>query len=87
MSEKLKPCPFCGGEDIKYSLKTTRISYKRKYHASFYCNSCHVYGPRTISDEIGNDIYGCRSQAENDKTLKKTALEKWNDRPNKEETP
>ena len=45
----VQPCPFCGGTDIQYSLKTLGAR-RAKYHAAMYCNSCHCYGPRTITD-------------------------------------
>ena len=29
----MKPCPFCGSSDIRYSLKTGTQYFKRIYHA------------------------------------------------------
>ena len=37
MSEiKLKNCPFCGSNNIDYSIKTCG-SYRRQYHVAMYC--------------------------------------------------
>lgn len=49
MNEKLKPCPFCGGKDIGYSVKTSTESHEyRNYHLSMYCKSCNCYGRRVL---------------------------------------
>lgn len=39
--EKIKPCPFCGSEDIKYSPLAGCV----------FCEDCHTYGPRESTDE------------------------------------
>jgi len=40
MTEKLKPCPFCGSEDVELvSFGAKTVSYQVK------CNTCEAYGP------------------------------------------
>lgn len=75
---KLTPCPFCGGEDIRYSIKVTGRFNEKRYHASFYCNSCHCYGPRILSDVVIG--YASRSAIEQDESLKIKAAEAWDNR-------
>lgn len=47
MSE-LKPCPFCGGVDIRFTNKTTGGRGNQKRHVAMYCNQCNTYGKRTL---------------------------------------
>lgn len=77
MSRELKPCPFCGGTDIQYSIKTTG-GYKRQYHASMFCNTCHCYGARILY-QVPNKDYS-RYLVENDTELHEKAIEAWNRR-------
>lgn len=79
MENKLKPCPFCGGEDIKFSLKTTG-RWERKYHLAMYCNDCHCYGTRSIITPTEDT----RSQVEKNKEYEQIAIEKWNRRADDE---
>jgi len=44
MSEKLKPCPFCGGKDIQIAIKEG--AFKKAY-----CNNC--YAEVQTKDGIG----------------------------------
>lgn len=76
---KPDPCPFCGCTDIRYSIKTTTISYKRAYHVTAYCNRCHCYGPRTLV-KIDNEENFHRYDIEHDKKLEEAAYEAWNRR-------
>lgn len=76
--DNLKPCPFCGGTDIRFSVKRTG-HFERIYHAAMYCNGCHCYGARIHTAPVKND-YSSRIEAENDKTLKYYAAEAWNRR-------
>jgi hypothetical protein len=75
---ELKPCPYCGGSDIRYSIKTTTISFERAYHLTMYCWNCNCYGPRTL--------YKCGKQSENRVKLEMNtdfytqAAEAWNRR-------
>lgn len=71
----LNPCPFCGSTKIKYSLKTVTSNWERYYHAVCYCDDCHTYGPRVLSEkEIS------RHQVEKDADLRLKAEEAWNKR-------
>lgn len=67
MTEELLPCPFCGGEDIRISDKTTTINRVRKRHVACYCNACHCYGSRIIGKEESDYPYkaidGTREEA------------------------
>lgn len=76
---KIKPCPFCGGTDIRHSLK---ISGKQDiyYHSVMYCNKCHTYGPRVLSDKFNHLDYKGRYAIEKDEQLKNKAIEAWNNR-------
>lgn len=71
---KLKPCPFCGSENIDISDKTTTIGIKRKRHVACYCKDCHCYGPRLICKEDG--LYSNRSVDGS----KEKAIKAWNKR-------
>ena len=44
---ELKPCPFCGNTDIRYSLKITG-RFDVGYHASMYCNKCQLLCCKTL---------------------------------------
>ena len=79
MTDKLKPCPFCGSTDIKYSLKITG-HFDVRYHASMYCNKCHCYGARTLTKSIRHNDYKGRHQIEADESIRKQAEEAWNRR-------
>lgn len=79
MNEELKPCPFCGSEDIRYSLKITG-RFDIQYHASMYCNKCHCYGKRTLTKRVGRDDYKGRSNIEKDENIKLDAIKAWNTR-------
>ena len=73
MNNELKPCPFCGSTDIRYSLKITG-HFDVRYHASMYCNKCHCYGARTLTTVVKNDDYKGRTTIENDETVKQKRL-------------
>lgn len=75
----LKLCPFCGGTDIRYSLKLTG-HFDVRYHAAMYCNKCHCYGARTLTGTVHHDNYKGRTAIENDATIKAAAIEAWNRR-------
>lgn len=68
MTEKLKPCPFCGNEDIEYELTEPfdmEIAGNRKVH-SIYC-SCLCQMAVDGFYEIGNE--------------KDRLIKAWNARP------
>jgi calcineurin-like phosphoesterase family protein len=71
----LRPCPYCGGSDIRYSIKSTTLQFKKAYHASMYCWDCNSYGPRVLykSDEHRYDV-------EHNENLRKQAESLWNRR-------
>jgi len=80
MDKELKACPFCGGEDIKYSTKTKGDG---RYHAAMFCNSCHAYGKRTITKDFKRDgkRYVFRSDVQEDTEYVEIAGKEWNTRP------
>ncbi len=80
MTDKLKPCPFCGSTDIRYSLKITG-HFNVRYHASMYCNKCHCCGARTLTKSIRHNDYKGRLQIEEDKSIRQQAEDVWNRRP------
>jgi transposase-like protein len=73
----MKPCPFCGSSDIRYSIKTGTSNFKRIYHASWYCWDCNTYGPRVLYKPAEG---AHRSTVEKDETLKAAALKLWETR-------
>jgi Lar family restriction alleviation protein len=79
LMDELKPCPFCGGTDIRYSLKITG-HFDVRYHAAMYCNKCHCYGARTLTGTVRHDNYKGRTAIENDAAIKAEAIEAWNRR-------
>lgn len=54
---EIKPCPFCGSEDIKYSPLAGCV----------YCEDCHTYGPRESTDEDAIRIWNAAWRKEDDK--------------------
>ena len=79
MATELKPCPFCGGTDIRYSLKITG-HFDVRYHASMYCNVCHCYGARTLTKVVPHDDYKGRTTIEKDTVIREMAERAWNRR-------
>ncbi len=75
--ENLVKCPFCKGTDIRYSIRATG-RFDLIYHAAFYCNTCHCYGPRVLSVRVDHYDYKKRSEKENDPGLQKIAADAWN---------
>lgn len=77
MSNQLKPCPFCGGKNIDYSIKvTSRKRDTANYHVCMYCKDCNCYGKRVLvhADNI------CRKNIENNMKFRKIAEDAWNHR-------
>ena len=72
----LKPCPFCGGTDIRFSMKITG-HFEVRYHAVFYCNKCHCYGPRTLTKEVDHYDFNSRENIFQDDTNRTAAAEAW----------
>lgn len=76
LSISMEPCPFCGSDNLGYSIKATG-RFKTLYHACIYCKSCHTYGARVLKEYPRNIN---RTTVENDSELKSTAIEHWNKR-------
>lgn len=77
---KTEPCPFCKSSDIRYSMKITGNGGTKRFHATFYCNKCHAYGPRVLTQVFKwNDYDGSSKQRKNE-DIKLQALNKWNER-------
>lgn len=78
MTEKLLPCPFCGGDDIRHSMKTNGGGPRRRYHFTVYCNDCHCYSPRILSDYVRAGEW--RGDWEGNKEMETAASKAWNSR-------
>ena len=72
---KLKPCPFCGSNNIDYSIKTCG-SYRGQYHIAMYCKKCNCYGKRTLIKPIET----ARWEIEKNESYKELAIIAWNTR-------
>lgn len=74
----LRNCPFCGSSKIKYSVKT-KGNY---FQAACYCDECHSYGPRILSDKYDKHAftYSLRHVVQNDLELRAKAEAAWNNR-------
>lgn len=79
---ELKPCPFCGGEDIRFSVKTTTINFARAYHFAMYCSKCHCYGARALWKYDGKMR---RVDIDRNDSFKAQAIEAWNRRAGEED--
>lgn len=76
MSENnLKPCPFCGSNNIDYSIKTCG-SYRGQYHVAMYCKDCNCYGKRTLIEPTET----ARWEIEKNSQYKELAMQAWNTR-------
>lgn len=71
--KELKPCPFCGGDKLDISNKTTTINWVRKRHVAVYCKNCNAYGSRIIAKETESPEF-CSEK------YKLLAMERWNKR-------
>lgn len=77
--ETVKPCPFCGGSNIKFSFKVaSRKRTSAVYHACMYCNNCKASSPRILA-HIATGNYRL---LETDESFRKQDLELWNKRTN-----
>lgn len=77
MDIKLKPCPFCGGNDVRFSVKTTTINYRRAYHIVMYCAKCHCYGARSL---VYHDGHTPRVELGKNEEWRRIAIDAWNRR-------
>lgn len=75
--QEIKPCIFCGGINIKFSIKVaSRKRTSATYHACMYCDDCKASSPRVLVHVTCNN----RILVENDEYFKEQALELWNRR-------
>lgn len=51
MSKKLKPCPFCGGEDI--IKQSVQVNFGISRYMS--CNSCGAHGTFTHDEDMSHE--------------------------------
>ena len=72
---ELKPCPFCGSNNIDYSIKTCS-SYRGQYYIAMYCKECNCYGKRTLIKPIETT----RLEIEKNESYKELAIAEWNTR-------
>ena len=77
MSDKLKPCPFCGGEKLKIDCRSRDAI--ETY--SVRCNKCHARGGTTSiykGGVLANQGYAALKELQEQAKLK--AIEAWNTR-------
>ena len=74
----MKACPFCGGTDIRYSLKSSTSQFQPIFYAAFYCWDCNTYGPRVLYKPESK--HARRYDIEKNEKIKAVAVEKWNSR-------
>jgi len=72
----IKSCPFCASNKVMYSSRFSGSQYR----ASVYCDTCHAYGPRILSESVKGMDYQKRRELQNCLILKKDAIEAWNSR-------
>lgn len=68
--DKLKPCPFCGGEDIKF------YAFKIDPEVEIICNNCGAMFSKLI-------CCIAETQEEHEQNAMKVLTELWNRRGNK----
>lgn len=76
--DRLKPCPFCGGENLDFSLKIATRGYNKEsmYHGVIYCKDCHAYGTRVLC--YSSQQY--RYSEEEKEMFYQQAVKAWNTR-------
>lgn len=75
MNDKLKACPFCGGEDLIIETLSSRTDILTNYHACIVdirCNNCHTLKSATVYGVDENDCM-------------KEVIRLWNRRVNENE--
>lgn len=76
----IKPCPFCGGSNIKFSFKVaSRKRTSATYHACMYCNDCKASSPRVLVHVATENF----KLVENEDDFKEQAIKLWNMRGSK----
>lgn len=78
---ELAPCPFCGSEDIRDSVKIAG-NYELQYRVTMYCNKCYCYGPRIRTKAFNRYDYKSRDECVEHgmSEAKRQAAEAWNRR-------
>ncbi len=74
----LKPCPFCGSNDIGLSVKRSRYPF---WYTAMYCKKCNCYGARTKVTAEGIE-WIAREDIADSKTTEQIAVDAWNERAN-----
>jgi len=69
VSEKLKPCPFCGNASVK--IKTPKDIYPLlpkdiKGSFSVYCAFCGTIGPEGDTTQVAAQEWNSRAEVTND---------------------
>lgn len=83
---EVKPCPFCGSSDIRYSVKAAPdkidASYRHisRFYIAMYCQKCHCYGSRVVVTPDTSVGYNARYEVENSSKYKERAIAAWNKR-------
>lgn len=78
--QDIKPCPFCGGNDIKFSFKVaSRKRTSATYHACMYCNDCKASSSRVLVHVATENF----KLVENEDDFKEQATKLWNMRGSK----
>lgn len=73
MTEKLKPCPFCGSTKLKIDSKRTFNYSKRHCSVTVRCMKCHARSP-VVGISMDKNQYNERELCESQ------AIEAWNRR-------
>ena len=79
MREDLKPCPFCGSNNLDVSMKTSG-KYKQCFQCCVYCKSCRTYGPRVLSERRSKAVAMSPAKIREDDILIDQTIDAWNNR-------
>lgn len=70
----LKPCPFCGSHNLRYSVSVaSRTRTSTNYHLSITCKDCFCIGKRILITTTENKI-------SDNVEYRKLAENAWNER-------
>ena len=59
MSEKLKPCPFCGNEYV--FMHTSLYGYIKEQHYYVGCGRCKCIGGHAVAEEAATALWNRRA--------------------------